>query len=207
MININLLGEEKDRSATYAVHAIAFCFVVISSLAISGWIYTGKSLKLAELESEMESKKAQNESLKKRTAEVETLEAKQVLLKDKLGVIAQLKARKQGPVRILDEISKSIPDKSWITEINQSDDTLQISGVALDGQTISDFMEQIRNTPYIKETDSVSTELIVVEDLKLQKFSFPAKLVFLNAIAKKDALGEEKGSAPKDQSNTGEAKK
>lgn len=187
MININLLGEEKDRSASYALNAISFLSIFLLFIFLSAWIYTERSLKLSELESERDSKKAQNENLKKRTAEVEDLESKQALLKEKLLVIANLKAKKQGPVKILDQISMTIPDKAWITEINQVDDQLTVKGIALDGQTVSDFMTKLRETPNIKETDSVSTELVVEDDLKLQKFSFPAKLVFLVDKAKKTA--------------------
>ncbi len=192
MININLLGEEKDRSASYLIHAASFCFVTFLFICVAGSIFARRSLYLSEMESEKNFKHAQNESLKKRTAEVEDLEAKQVLLKDKLNIIAQLKAKKQGPVRILDQISSTIPDKAWLTEISQADDILQVTGVALDGQTISDFMGKLRDTPNITETDSVSTELTVIEDLKLQKFSFPAKLFFLKkADAEKLANADE----------------
>lgn len=186
MIHINLLGEEKDRAASYAINAISLAAILFVFLFLSGWVYTERSLRLSELEAERESKKAQNESLRKRTAEVEDLEIKQALLKEKLGVIANLKAKKQGPVKILDQVSTSIPDKAWITEISQNDDQLTVKGVALDGQTVSDFMTKLRETPNIKETDSVSTELVVEDDLKLQKFTFPAKLVFLVDKNKKE---------------------
>jgi type IV pilus assembly protein PilN len=185
MININLIGEEKDRSAAYAYFAIAFSVLSFVFLAGAASLYGNMNLNLAQNSSDRDFKKSQNEALKKKTAEVDNLEAKQNLLKDKLNVIAQLKARKQGPVRVLDVITKTIPEKAWLTQITQTDDVLQVSGIALDGQTISDFMGALRTTPNIKETDSVSTELIVQEDLKLQKFSFPAKVLYFTAKGEK----------------------
>lgn len=179
MININLLGEEKDRSASYAVNAIAFCIVFVMFLSIAGWIYAERSLKLSEMEAEQESKRAQSESLKKRTAEVEDLEAKQNLLKEKLQIIAKLKIKKQGPVKLLDQLSRNIPDKAWLTEVSQNDESVQISGIALDGQTISDFIANLRKDSNIKDLDAVTTELIVIDDLKLQRFSFPGKVSFM----------------------------
>jgi len=184
MIRINLLGEQKDRSASYAVHAGILLVFSVLFLVSGSWAFSSLSLERSLIREDIASKENKRTRLKSQTAEVDRLEENQKLLIEKLEVIAKLKTRKQGPVRLLDDVAKAIPDRAWLHTISQKDDVLELSGVALDGQTVSDFMGRIRESKFISETDGVKIEMIMHEGSKLQSFTFPARLSELLTLKK-----------------------
>lgn len=173
MIKINLLGEQKDRSASYLVHSISFLSVLIAIVVGGAWYSAHLSSMISELEFEASTRESQVAKLKIKTEKVEGLEKKKKLLGEKLEVIAKLKLKKQGPVKILDEIATRIPEKAWLTSIVQKDETIELSGVALDGQVVSDFVSKVRDSKLVSDADDVKTEQILKDDVKLQKFNFP----------------------------------
>lgn len=173
MIKINLLGEQKDRSASYLVHAVGLSAVLIVLIFAGGWISASLASEKSEVEFESSTKESQLAKLKLKTKKVDDLEQKKKLLGEKLEVIAKLKLKKQGPVRILDEIAQRIPEKAWLSSIVQKDETVELSGVGLDGQVVSDFVAKMRESKLVSDADNVKTEQILRDGVKLQEFSFP----------------------------------
>src|SRR5690606_10271297 len=131
---------------------------------------------LSELENQVAIKESQLTKLKDKTKKVESMEQNQKLLIEKLEIIAKLKTRKQGPVRILDDLTKAIPEKAWLTAVTQKNDFIEVSGVAVDGQTVSDFIARLRESKFIDDADAVKTQMVMRDDVKLQSFTFPAQL-------------------------------
>lgn len=184
MIKINLLGEQIDRSAAYAVHAIIAVSTVFLLIVGSTAYYSYISELETDLENRIALKESQLVKLKDRTKKVENMERNQKLLIEKLEIIAKLKTRKQGPVRLLHDLSLAIPEKAWVTMLSQKDDIFEVTGVALDGQTVSDFMGRMRESKFIAETDAVKTEMVNRDGAKLQKFTFPARLSELLSLVR-----------------------
>jgi type IV pilus assembly protein PilN len=194
MIRVNLLVEEKDRSAAYAVHALALIGIVVVLLFIGGWTSNHMITSLSEYENEVGLKESELLKLKDKTKKVENMEQNQKLLIEKLEIIAKLKTRKQGPVRILDDITRAIPERAWLTSISQKNDTIEFSGVAVDGQTVSDFIARLRESKFIDDADAVKTQLVMKDEVKMQSFTFPAELSELLTLKKQPAEGPKKGS-------------
>ena len=176
MIKINLLGEQRDRSASYLVHAVALISLVFVLIVSGAWFSAHLVSAKGEIEFERSTKESQLAKLKQKTQKVEDLEKKKKLLGEKLEVIAKLKLKKQGPVKILDQIATRIPEKAWLTGITQKEEIIELSGVALDGQVVSDFVSKVRESNLVSDADNVKTEQILKDDVKLQKFNFPFTL-------------------------------
>jgi type IV pilus assembly protein PilN len=195
MIRINLLGEQIDRSAAYALHSIVFISILVLLMLLGAWTTNFAVSSLSELENEVALQEAQLSKLKQKTKKVENMEQNQKLLIEKLEIIAKLKTRKQGPVRILDDLTTAIPERAWLTSVSQKEDTLEISGVAIDGQTVSDFIARIRESKFIDEADAVKTQMVMRDDVKLQSFTFPARLSELLTLKKSSSELDDSGSA------------
>lgn len=195
MIRINLLGEQIDRSAAYALHSIVFISILVLLMLLGAWTTNFAVSSLSELENEVALQEAQLSKLKQKTKKVENMEQNQKLLIEKLEIIAKLKTRKQGPVRILDDLTTAIPERAWLTSVSQKEDTLEISGVAIDGQTVSDFIARIRESKFIDEADAVKTQMVMRDDVKLQSFTFPARLSELLTLKKSSSELDDSSSA------------
>lgn len=196
MIKINLLREKVDHSATYALQgALYVCSLLLSVFLIfliHDSVVFEKNAKLDE-KSSLERRLTKLNVVTKR---VQELEEKQKTLKEKLTTIATLKKKKNGPVHVLDDLTNSLPEKSWVNDITQKDGMVSIKGVALDNQTIAEFMSRVGKYPLF-DSDKVelvkSTELIR-DKVKLKEFFLTVQLKnLLPTVAQEVSVKSTKG--------------
>lgn len=177
MIRINLLGETVDRSGIYFLQLLVFGCCAILSLGACYIMHQEvlNTLSLKSKEADLLQKRLTK--LKKITKEVEGLEEKKKLLKEKLLVIAKLKANKHGPVRVLDELNLAMPERLWLEKAVERGGLLELKGIALDNPTISLLMYKLENSDYFRNVDLVESKLFIKDDVKLSQFSVTAQLV------------------------------
>jgi type IV pilus assembly protein PilN len=177
MIRINLLGEKKDNRAAYALQILGFGGLVVLTLGAS-FVHHDSTYTDLELKKQQKVQlEGQLARLKKKTKKVDELEKKRKLLAEKLTTIAKLKARKQAPVRVLNDITSAIPDRAWLSSLDQrADDVIQFVGIALDNQTVSRMMVTLEESPQIRDVDLDYTKKFTRDGVNLQEFSLSAKL-------------------------------
>ena len=176
MIRINLLGEKQDNAVLHSLQVFAFGCVVLLSMAACYVHYSAAS---SELELAQREKTLLNQrlaTLREKTKKVENLEKSKQLLKEKLMTISELKAKKNGPVHVLHDITQAIPQQAWLTGVSQKGDALEFQGFALDNQTVSVFMKSLEASPYFGAVDLVDSRLQKKEGVPLQKFILLVKL-------------------------------
>ena len=125
---------------------------------------------------------SQLKKLKEVTKEVRELEAKKAELRDKLAVIAKLKISKVGPVRVMDDLNKALPERAWITSIKERQGSLSIAGMALDDQTIAGFMRDLEASDYYDTVDLVQSRKTPWKGGKISEFSLEAKINYAGKV-------------------------
>ena len=88
--------------------------------------------------------KAEVAKLQLEKAKKEELERKRKSFQDQVNLIERLKAEQGGPVRMLDEIQKALPDFVWLTKMDQTGATLKITGEASNNNAIADFLNNLQ---------------------------------------------------------------
>jgi type IV pilus assembly protein PilN len=116
--------------------------------------------------------------LKEANKDVQKLESLKTELRKKLVVVASLKKKKKGPVHILDDINTALPDRAWITQMAEKAGALMVSGVALDNQTISEFMERLSKSEYLSAVDLVESKQETKDQVKVQGFVLQSKAMY-----------------------------
>jgi type IV pilus assembly protein PilN len=144
MIRINLLGQESVKDNSAALQISTFVGTLALVLIVSVLLLRSVNNEIESTKQQVQQKELELTSLKKVTEEVRELEKKKAELKDKLLVIASLKSRKVGPVRVLDDLNLAMPEKSWLTEIKEVNGNLNIQGLALDNQNRCHIHEGLR---------------------------------------------------------------
>ena len=177
MIRVNLLKEEIDNSKLYMVQGIAYLALMGLAFGACTFLVSAEKSKITELESEKSKLDGQIAKLKKDTEKVEGLEEKKVVLKQKLMTISLLKAKKYGPVRVLDDLNLSIPERSWLMAVTEKDSRIEIDGVALDDQTVSDFMMKLEESEYFSDVDLIQSREHEKDGVLLRDFTLTAALV------------------------------
>ena len=200
MIRINLLGEKIDRTGVYAVHGIALGAATVFTILGCFMFQSSMNTRLELATNQKAILDRQLGTLREKTKKVEDLEKNKKLLGEKLTTIAKLKANKTGPVHLLDDITKSIPDRAWLTGIRQKPEGLEFSGVALDPQTVSSFMTQLGTSKWIGNVELVFSKQAMRQEVAVQEFALLIALknsLDATSKVKKDAKVEEKGKGSK----------
>jgi type IV pilus assembly protein PilN len=162
MIKINLVSEgRRPVAARKAKEALGMgqtemgevLFIALSLLgilAIAGtWWYLRSEIK----EREVLIAEAQREvdELALVLKEVEDFKAKKAELEHKIAVINDLKAKQWGPVRIMDQVSRALPELLWLDGLNLRGSTVDVRGRAFNTNQIASFIENLNKVPEFAE--------------------------------------------------------
>lgn len=161
MIRINLLTEARAAAAKkkgpalptgaklnnlLLIAGVALGLIYIGVMAL---ILTGRKRHLDE---EIGKAKEEVARLKSIIDEVKGYEDKKKSLEEKIALINNLKTNQKGPVRLMDEISKALPDLVWLTEMSiTGENQLTLRGKTLSPNAVATYLENIKKSPYFAE--------------------------------------------------------
>ncbi|MDX1500941.1 MAG: PilN domain-containing protein [Thermoanaerobaculia bacterium] len=83
--------------------------------------------------------------------EVEEFKAKKAELERKVQIIGDLKASQRGPVRLMDEVSRALPQLLWLTRMDVAGDRINITGEAFNTNAVANFIENLDKVPEFGE--------------------------------------------------------
>ena len=196
MIRINLLGEKVDNSAQYVVQMLIFGSTISLAIVLCVALQLSAAGSLSELRDKKSALETKLFELKKITKKVENLESNQKLLKEKLNTISSLKMKKSGPVRVLDDLRGAVPERVWLSSVKQKAGSLEINGMSLDNQTISEFMGNLEKSPFFGKVDLILSTQKEKDKVKLKQFVLQAQLKDPLSMAKKSEVGVNDNSNP-----------
>ena len=178
MIKINLLLARKEKKKAgmkkemvILILSVAFLFILLIAIQ---WI-TDKE-KEDTLRQISETKKEIN-YYKSLTTEVTKAKEAQKILQDKLNIINSLRKEKASPARVLDELSIDKPEKIQLESLKKEGSKLGIEGIALDDETVANFMTNLRKSKLFKNVDLIVTEQIEQSKIKLKKFVLSCEII------------------------------
>lgn len=161
MIRINLLAEGRRPTAVRKArkvglaerdwtHLSLIAAIVLGILVTAGYWFLLQRREAAVRE-EVVAAEAEVERLRPILEEVEEFKAKQADLERKIEVITNLKNQQTGPVRVMDAVSRALPELLWLDQMNVSASNIRISGRAFNVNAISNFIENLDRVPEFKE--------------------------------------------------------
>ena len=74
---------------------------------------------------------------------MDKFQAEKKRLEEKIKVIETLVVAQGGPVRLLDEVSKALPNEVWLTTFNRVGKRLEIGGIAFSNFSVANFMTNL----------------------------------------------------------------
>ena len=160
MIRVNLLSEARAAAARRKAPAMPsgaklnnilfFAGVLLGILyiAIMGFVLTSRR---RHLDQEIGKAKLEAERLRSIIEEVKGYEEKKASLEAKIKLINDLKTNQKGPVRLMDEISKALPDLVWLTNLDVSGNQITMRGRTLSPNAVSTYLENLKKSPFFAE--------------------------------------------------------
>jgi len=89
--------------------------------------------------------------LKSIIEEVKEYEDKKASLEAKIQLINSLKTNQKGPVRLMDEISRALPDLVWLTSLDVSGSQISMKGKTLSPNAVATYLENLKKSPFFAE--------------------------------------------------------
>ncbi len=167
MIKINLVREGRAvRGATGAPAAaptvaatagpgnlnniLIICLLVLGALGALGyWLYAKRNL--ANTQATMEQRKIEAQKLESAINAVNDFQKKKDSLQKRIDLINQLKQNQKGPVRIMDQVSRDLPDLVWLDTMNITSGHININGRGLNPNAIALFVANVKQDPFFEE--------------------------------------------------------
>jgi type IV pilus assembly protein PilN len=163
MIRINLISEGKKSPAVRSTRLRAFnisaqniavfCLILTFLLAAAAyggyWLYMNRQL--AAQQAEIEELRATVAELEEIIKEVERFEKRKAELEHKIGVITDLRNNQRGPVHIMDQVSRSLPDFLWLDRMEMNASMVNIQGKAFTTSSVANFIESLDGVPEFQE--------------------------------------------------------
>jgi len=180
MIKINLLKARKGiKKIGVRKELIVFILsmgVVLALLFVVQWFIGGEKDKTV---AQISNTKKEIEYYKSLRTEFEKAKEQQKVLQDKLNVINLLRKEKSSSAKVLDELSIDKPEKVYFESVKKDGSRLGIEGVALDDETVANFMTNLRKSKLFKNVDLIVSEQIEVSKIPLKKFILSCEIIFM----------------------------
>jgi type IV pilus assembly protein PilN len=149
---------------------------LIGSLVLAIGVHQYVRLQISGSQQRIAALNAQLAQFKPQQAKVDAFKAKKAEIEQKLEVIARLERSRSGPVHILDELATRTPDRVWLTQLSANDGQIQLEGMSLDNELVALFLTALNDSPYFANVELKTTELKLLDALKLNTFKVMARL-------------------------------
>ena len=198
MIRINLLPvkELKAEVARRRELRIAGASVGVTVLLLLA-VHQYQTYRISSLEKDVTELRKEIQVLNTKAKEVAELEAKRKEYEGKHKIIVDLNKKKVGPVGVMESLSATTPPSLWLTGFRESGGSLTITGMAVDNQTVADFLRALSTSTYFKNVELVETTHSEKDNPQLKKFAIRSTISYQPPAA----AGTQSKPAP--PSNTG----
>jgi len=178
MIKINLLLARKEkRKGGLKKEFIVLILSVVLLLAILVFIQWGLNKKLEDTVAQNAQKRQEIAKYKSLTTEVEKKKQEQKMLQSRLDIINSLRKDKARAAMVMDELSVDKPEKLQLESLKKDGARLGIEGIALDDETIANFMTNLRKSKLFKNVDLIVSEQIEQSKMKMKKFVLSCEII------------------------------
>jgi type IV pilus assembly protein PilN len=199
MIRINLLPVKEIKAE---VNRRRDLIIGGLTLGLTGLILIGayfyQTYRLSNLGNELAGLRKDIEVLNARVKEIGDLQNKIKDFSSKHKVIDDLNQKKTGPVKVMESLSAATPATLWLTEFKETNGSSDIRGLALDNQTVADFLNTLAKSGQFKDVELV--ESIQAEDKSgpYKKFAIRAGVLYRAPASVQDVKSGAK-VAPKER--------
>lgn len=179
MIRINLLPV-REISAEFGRRQeliLAGVCLGLTLIVIAG-LYLMQFRSVSNLEAELASLTQEINTLNAKAKGVGDIEKKVAELREKLKVIEDLNKKKTGPVHVMESLSSALPARLWLTQFRETSGNVTMDGLAIDNQTIADFLKALSGSPYFQDVELIETSQVEQEGVPLKKFSLSSKVLY-----------------------------
>jgi len=168
MIRINLLAAERRAAkaasagfqAGQKMMVIGSLILVLTAVGV-GWRFWALGQQKSEVVRQIEVSKREEARLQEILKQVEEFQNRRKMLEARVALIDELRKGQTAPVHMIDQVSRALPDMTWLTSIQQSSYTLTLQGRCLTLTSLSDFISNLETSRYfIRPVEIIESSVI-----------------------------------------------
>ena len=189
MIRINLIAVERERArkrilipAALRVTAGA-TIILLGTAALIGWWFWSLRQESIRVDEDLVRAESETRQIRSVLEQVRKFESQRALLQQRVTLIEQLRKGQYAPVHLLDEISKSLPDRLWLSELKQTGGDFAISGVTDSLTAVSDFVANLESTKWFKKPVEIIDSQVTPDPKAGDLIKFQVKAQFVDPTA------------------------
>ena len=172
MIKINLLiAREERKKQSIRKEATIFVLVIGLVLVLIVLVQWMSSRQREEIVTQIRNAEAELKRLEIVKREINKAKTNKKILEEKLNIIKSLNTNRTRPIEIMSLVASKIPDKMWLNSLDKKNQKVTLQGVALDDETIANFMKKLQQSKMFTAVELVVTERVTIEKLNLKKFT------------------------------------
>lgn len=170
MIRINLLAvERKPVAAKFDIAqklTLGCSLLLVGTAALLGWRYWTLQQDSARLDADIVTAQAETQRLQSVLQQVAEFEKQRVQLQQRVALIEELRKGQSGPVHLLDEVSRAMPERLWLTQMqNQETGDVRVEGRTTSLTALSDFVGNLEASGYfIRPVEIVDSQVETQRD-------------------------------------------
>jgi type IV pilus assembly protein PilN len=168
MIRINLLNAERRAAKTGGRHfdigqkiTVVGSLIVLVAVLLIGWRYWALGQQDTQLTSDMDAGRREEARLAEVLKQVTDFEQQRSQLQQRVTLIDELRKGQSAPVHMIDQISRSLPEMTWLTSVKQEGYDITIQGRSTSLSALSDFVGNLESTRYfLRPVEIVESEVV-----------------------------------------------
>jgi type IV pilus assembly protein PilN len=131
-------------------NVLVVVFLLIGLVLAGGyWLWEKRELK--QRQDIVADRRVESQKLESVIKEVDEYQKQKNNLQQRIDLINKLKQNQKGPVRIMDQISRDLPDLVWLDSADITAGRISLAGRGLNPNAIALFIENVKNDPYFEE--------------------------------------------------------
>jgi type IV pilus assembly protein PilN len=171
MIRINLLPvRELKKQAVLRQQLDIFGAATVAMVIGVGLVWMIDQRTIGQLETEKAGWRIELARLKPIVDEVNDLERRETFLNTRIETIQRLRSNQRGPVHVLDELSRNLPEQTWLETIDEGGGVYKVAGYALTNFAVADLLRNLQRSSEFAGVDLVSSEQMVIATREIKKF-------------------------------------
>jgi len=206
MIRINLLAVERERVRKRVVlipaaHRVTIgaTVILVGTAALIGWWFLTLRQQSAQLDIDLAQAETETRQVRSVLEQVRKFESQKAMLQQRVTLIEQLRKGQYAPVHLLDEVSKSLPDRLWLSDLTQTGADFTIGGMTDSMTAVSDFVGNLEGTRWFKKPVEILDSQVQTDAKAGDLIKFQIKAQFVDPTAPAEAparAGPGRGAAP-----------
>jgi type IV pilus assembly protein PilN len=173
MLRINLLPVRQLKKRAKAKNQLLGILTgLLCLLALCFLVGFLQAKKIAAINTNIAELTSERDSFAPVLAKIEQHKKTKLELERKSAVIDKLKTDSSLTVRVLDEVASKVDnDRMWLDSLNQQGNSLQLTGVSLDNESVAQFMDNLKLSPFVREVELTDSSQKILSGRDLKSFS------------------------------------